>query len=170
MLVTQRSLRSCPQPLWKRQRRQGSNKGYALFDVLLGSFFLAVALLLVAYSSQHQQQSSDNAWYGQHALVIAEDIASRIRINANSATSYGSDYTSNSLWTSNRAVCQTCSPKQQIRQDAFEIRQMLDRLLPEATAQVKHCGQSLCIYILWSNGSTEGNQCSHNCVRLVIRA
>ena len=146
------------------------NKGYALFDALLGSFLLTLSLLLVAYSSNHQQQSSDYAWYGQHALVIAEDIASRIRINANRNTSYGNDYTRQSLWDIKRTVCQSCNSSQQVRQDAFEIREMVDRLLPEGEVQVRSCAASLCIYVLWQNGLVERNRCSKNCVRLIIRA
>ena len=144
-------------------------KGYALFDALLGSFLIALALLVSGYHNQRGQQAADYAWYGQQALVIAEDIANRIRINANTTTSLGTSYTRSILWHSDNNVCQDCTPSQRVRQDGYEIAQSIARILPRGGAMVQTCDNNLCIFVWWQNDIPTANRCDQHCIKLTIQ-
>ena len=100
-----------------------SNSGFALLEVVIAMFVLAIGILGAGALQTMSMQTTQGAYYRSQAMLIAADIVDRMRANRSVMTSYNNVDTDTLEADAAAADCQSdsgCSPEQLA---SFDVQQ-----------------------------------------------
>ena len=122
-------------------------KGAGLVEVLATLFILSIGLLGIAGLQAKGIQAGQGASLRTSAILVAEDIASRMKANRVGVydTNVGTGYyqagiadtgTDNGCNDTSAAVAVSCTPSQMAAHDIYLWKQNLANVLPNGTGQI----------------------------------
>lgn len=136
---------------------RNNQAGVGLIEVLVSLLILAIGVLGFAGLQMRALQSSGEAQFQVQAAAIADDIASRIKLNEEKMDWYRTA----SNWTNatqsmppTNCVASACTPDQMADFDVKQANYAVQNLLPNGRVRVEPCLQPTthtCVYIAWNN-------------------
>ncbi|NOX26783.1 MAG: type IV pilus modification protein PilV [Gammaproteobacteria bacterium] len=136
------------------------NSGFTLLEVLIALLVLSVGLLGLASLQTRGLATGHNAYLRSQAVLLARDMAERIRTNANyvlateetDQTIYTVDY--NQTPTDTDCSSNSCSPAQLAQYDIDQWLTSLTNTLPTGDGQITKTGIAYVITVRWDSERT----------------
>jgi type IV pilus assembly protein PilV len=146
-----------------------SQSGFSMIEVLAAVLLLMVGVLGYAALQTRAMQSTGESYFRAQAMGIAQDLASRMRVNA----AQKSAYTTASNWSataptapSTTCITAACTAANIATADIQDVRFSALSLLPQGQMLVEACQAATamtCVYVSWgSTAPTTGS--SGQCV------
>jgi len=101
----------------------GSNSGFALLEVVIAMFVLAIGILGAGALQTMSMQTTQGAYYRSQAMLIAADIVDRMRANRAAMTSYDHVDTDTLEEDEDAADCESDSGCSAEQLASFDVRQ-----------------------------------------------
>jgi len=111
---------------------RGSHSGFTLIEVMVAVVVLSLGLLGVAALQLTAKKSSHQAWQRSQAVLFADNLLERIRMNPSAAAAYHTGLGNAALGGSTRTTpgqdcaTQTCTPAQMATWDLWNWERRLD--------------------------------------------
>jgi len=115
-----------------RQANAGACRGFSLIEVLIALIILSVGMLGIAGLYVHSMQAGRTSMFRHQAVILAGDVADRIRANPRAAAAYAGAGADNSCV--NGGV--NCSPEEMAAHDIFLWDQQAIDTLPNGDVAV----------------------------------
>ncbi|MDZ7644016.1 MAG: type IV pilus modification protein PilV [Woeseiaceae bacterium] len=107
-------------------------RGFTLIEVLIALVIMSVGMLGIAGLYVHSMQAGRTSLFRHHAVILAGDVADRIRANPNAAAAYtGAGANSNCV---NGGI--NCTPAQMAAHDIWLWEQQAAETLPNGDVTV----------------------------------
>ena len=131
--------------------------GFTLLEVLIALLVLSVGLLGLAGLQTRGLATGHNAYLRSQAVLLARDMAERIRVNTNyvlttedsSETVYTIDY--DQTPTSTDCSVASCTPAQLAQYDIDQWLTSLGNILPTGDGQISKNGVDYVITVRWDS-------------------
>ena len=130
------------------QNNINSASGFSLIEVLVSILVVSIGLLGVAGLFSNGIKSTDSAYVRSQAVLLAYDLADRIRANPAVLTSYALAADTTLSAPSNNCSSQTCTSTQLAAADLYDWKTGITQL-PGGVAEVVIADPSATITICW---------------------
>jgi type IV pilus assembly protein PilV len=135
-------------------------RGFSLVELMVAILVVAIGLLGLAGLQVTGLSSNHNAYLGTQATLLAQDMADRMRANAQGLASYTGTAASSSCGTS-------CTPAQMAGNDLVQWNQTLAAQLPGGTGAISVASGIYTISVTWTEHQKNSNNASSNISRMV---
>lgn len=115
-----------------KQLNSGTGRGFSLIEVLIALIILSVGMLGIAGLYVHSMQAGRTSMFRHQAVILAGDVADRIRANPRAAAAYAGAGADNSCV--NGGV--NCTPAEMAAHDIFLWDQQAIDTLPNGDVVV----------------------------------
>jgi type IV pilus assembly protein PilV len=143
---------------------------FSMIEVLAAVLVLAVGVLGYAGLQARAMQSTGESYYRAQAMAVAQDLASRMQVNAAQLGTYttAANWAGTGPTAPNSTNCLTasCTPAQIAMADITDIRYEAGALLTQGQVNVESCLTATnltCIYVSWG-GTQPTSGASGQCV------
>lgn len=126
-------------------------QGFTLIELMVAMAIFAIGMLGLAALQGQGLKYNSNAYERSQAVILAADMADRIRANMSTAGAnvlYGA--ISSPAGSVASCVGTTCTPNQLVAADEYEWLTLLDRTLPSGTGSVTVAGGVYTITVNWT--------------------
>lgn len=137
-------------------------RGITMIEVVVTLLVLSVGVLGFAGLQMRALGATNDSFYRSQAIVIAQDLKERYRVNAGQQTYY----TTASSWSGaiTTGTCEgaaTCNPGNLAKYDVGTVRNVANTMLPNGQVAMLACpgtASMSCIFVSWgsTNPSTGG--------------
>lgn len=150
------------------KRFAGSSAGFSMIEVLAAVLVLAVGVLGYAGLQARAMRSTGESYYRAQAMAIAQDLASRMKINASQLPTYtlATNWASIASQPDQTCLNGSCTPAQIATGDIADISYEASAVLTNGRVNVEPCinATSLtCVYVAWA-GTLPTTGSSGQCV------
>lgn len=128
-----------------------SNKGFTLIEVLIAVLVLSIGLLGLAALQANGLRSNFGAYARSQAVILANDMADRIRANPTAAASYNNI---NGPVADPGCLVADCNTTDIALHDTAVWYTSLQNALPNGTGTVTGNGTVFTVSIMWDDGRT----------------
>jgi len=126
------------------------DQGFTLIELMVAMAIFAIGMLGLAALQGEGLRYNSNAYERTQAVILASDMADRIRANVGTGGAnvlYGA--IASPAGAAATCINVTCSSNQMVAADAFEWLTLLDRTLPNGTGSVTLAGGIYTITVNW---------------------
>lgn len=150
------------------KRFPGPMAGFSMIEVLAAVLVLAVGVLGYAGLQARAMRSTGESYYRSQAMAVAQDLASRMKINSAQLATYTTATNWASVATQPDLTClsASCTPAQIASADIADISYEASSVLAKGRVNVEPCinATSLtCVYVAWA-GTAPTTGSSGQCV------
>ncbi len=134
-----------------------TQRGFSLIEVMVAMVIFAVGLLGLAGMQLAGTNSTAIADMRTSAIVLADDMADRIRTNYQGVASGAyNNITTAAISTPDNCTLKTCDEPTMAAVDAYEWNQELSDALPSGrgTVKVNGAGPNMLITVMWDEART----------------
>lgn len=142
-------------------------QGASLIELLVATLLITFIIAHTTATSLAQTNARKQLAYQQYALLIAEEVITRIRRNR--LTSDAHTHYLNANWQStNAADCRQreCASKELAHYDIAEVLAMIHAAIPDSHVGLTACEHLLCLAIYWQSDELAVACAEGQCVRL----
>jgi len=153
-------------------KQQHTPHGFTLLEVMIALVIFSIGLLGLAGLQARGLQSNTVAQYRSAAVILAYDMADRLRANPAGVANgdYNNRTTVASVPTAN-CVTAPCTPAQQADYDYYEWTSLAANQLPSGFGQVTGNGNQFTITVMWDEnrtGATTQDCTNLTCYQLIV--
>ena len=140
-------------------------RGFTLLEVMIALVIFSIGLLGLAGLQARGLHSNTTAQYRTTAMILAYDMADRLRANAGGVAAGNYNSLDNTGPTAGDCVSNTCTAAQMATYDYYEWQQSINDALPSGHGTVSGTpGAPFTITVMWDEERTgaTGTGCSGN--------
>ena len=128
-----------------------SNKGFTLIEVLIAVLVLSIGLLGLAALQANGLRSNFGSYTRSQAVILANDMADRIRANPTAATANLYDNINGPAGDPNSCLAADCTTAQIALHDTAVWYLNLQNALPNGTGTVTGNGTVFTVSVMWDD-------------------
>ncbi len=132
-----------------------SNKGFALFEVLIAVVVLSVGLLGLAGLQVTGQRNNHSAYLRSQSVFLAYDMVDRMRANMQGVTA-GAYNNISGIPADPGCISAGCNSVQMAQYDAYQWNTLLAQQLPSGQGTVTAAGALYTITVMWDDDRNGG--------------
>jgi len=125
--------------------------GFSLIEVLMSMLVMSIGLLGVLGLFLNGIKTTDAAYLHSQAVVLAYDMADRIRANPSVLDNYSLVLDTTMIVPGNDCFAQACSTLQLAEADLYDWKNQIDAALPESDASVVTVAPNTTITVTWED-------------------
>lgn len=140
-------------------------RGFTLLEVMIALVIFSIGLLGLAGLQARGLQSNTTAQYRTTAMILAYDMADRIRANSTGVAAGNYDDLDNASPTQGDCINNACTAAQMAVYDYYEWRQSASNALPSGHGTVTGApGAPFTVTVMWDEDRTgaTGTDCNGN--------
>ncbi len=155
-----------------------SHYGFTLIEVLSSLIIISLLIAFLSNILLDISKQRENSLYFNNALMLSEEIITRVRLSRRYAREESIDYQNNpylnsSIWqNSNPIDCSSisCSGSNLAAFDGYEVFSLAEKQLPNPHIELSRCHRLFCLSIFWSDALS--NECDmqeqNNCLSMTF--
>jgi type IV pilus assembly protein PilV len=135
----------------KNTHKLSSEAGFSMIEVLTSMLVMSIGLLAILGLFINGIKTTDAAYLHSQAVVLAHDMADRIRANPSVLDNYSLALAATMVAPGNDCFAQACSTLQLAEADLYDWKNQIDAALPKSDASVVTVASNTTITVTWED-------------------